>query len=402
MTRSEMGQPSSKGGSQNVSQGVGQGPVSPEQQEIIRQQMLQAQQAQRQKQMQQAQQSGIPPMTQQSMGSSQQNQMQQGMSQMQQQQGMSQMQNMQQQQNVHRPQQSGAPSPQQGRVPRPPQRGGQQPTNMQQGRGYNPQGSSGGNQIPDFPTRGNGQQNGNQPPNKTFMFIGIGVVALLIILVAAYFLMNKGSKETDESETFVEETLDWGFEETIVWEFETETVPVFEYTSEEIKELRAAGYTGNEIEFYMTQERPAQELLEEAEQEQSEYVERFIAPYYDDTSDEYRRNLRNTWLGLEERRDVSDFSTISFTYSETKNLDFEKVPIYGDQIFLKVYLDDVTHDKYFFMSCMPDRYLQLGDSGNIVVQYNYIYPTYIDSEGITQEDTSRMFITSASEVIVAD
>lgn len=48
------------------------------------------------------------------------------------------------------------------------------------------------------------------------------------------------------------------------------------------------------------------------------------------------------------------------------NADYDKVPAHGQNLFLKVHLNS---SYYVFMECPLLRYMQLPDSGNIVVQY---------------------------------
>lgn len=289
-------------------------------------------------------------------------------------------------------------------TPRPKPREGSQPSKLSQTSDYQPsreRGNSGGQERPVRSGKPSPTPQQNKSSGLNIKQIGLIVGAVLIVGVIAFVVFGMKGKDGEQEQEVVEQI-------PIVEEVPLETpiveapIIAFMYTEEEVKSLRAAGYTGDEIEAYQYMEKDVQELLDEAAKEQQEYVDMFVKPLLDETSDAYKKNLRDTWLGLEERTDIADFSDYLFVNSETKNLDFEKVPVRGNQIFLKIYLDDVNHDDYFFMSCDPKRYAQLGDSGNIVITYQYIHPHYFDENNIQQEDTSRMLILDAYEVTVTN
>ena len=327
-------------------------------------------------------------------------------------------------------------------APRPNPRPGTQPSRMNQTSDYQP--TSGGREgaparqrpagaPPNKPRPANGTQPQGRPirsgkpeqtpkPTKSSggglgfkqiaLIGGVAIIAIIAIIIVMSIIgkKDKGDVATTEGDVTVQQV---GIDDTLVQQVDPNStttdyvepepfVILFQYLPEEVKQLRAAGYTGDEIEAYQIMEKDVQELLDEAAKEQQEYVDKFLAPLYDTTSDAYKENLRNTWLGLDERSDVPEFVDYMFVNSKTQNLDFEKVPVRGNQIYLKVYLDDVEHNDYFFMNCDPRRFMELGDSGNIVVTYQYIHPTIVDENGIKQEDQTRMFIIDAYEVTVTD
>lgn len=148
-------------------------------------------------------------------------------------------------------------------------------------------------------------------------------------------------------------------------EFETEP---FEYTYDEIVELRRAGYTGDEIENYELQMFDAQDLIKQAEDERQAIYESEIAPYYDEASDEVKALYANSWCGQEELEVVGTVDDYKYMTS-TINVDYEKIPATGYQCFIKVYIHE---DKPAFMTVTPDRYLSLNQTGNIVLQVDYI------------------------------
>ena len=108
------------------------------------------------------------------------------------------------------------------------------------------------------------------------------------------------------------------------------------------------------------------ELVAASRQEQEEARATLSNP----ESPEYQALLNNTWLGQQAlaipqyEEGVSEGIIYYDTY--TLNADYEKVPAHGHNLLLKVYLEDGS---YAFMECPLLRYMQLPDSGNIVVSY---------------------------------
>lgn len=150
-------------------------------------------------------------------------------------------------------------------------------------------------------------------------------------------------------------------------DFLNQFTPVFSYTDEEKRSLRSWGYTGDEIEAAQLAETPAQNLINQAKKDQEEVRAALSNP----ESPEYLALLNQTWLG-EQTKQAPAFKVNETQYSNetiTLNADYEKVPVHGTNLFLKVTLEDGTHH---FMECSPFRYGDLPDSGNIVVTYDLI------------------------------
>lgn len=150
------------------------------------------------------------------------------------------------------------------------------------------------------------------------------------------------------------------------WDQFEEPGTTFSYTDEEKQQLRAWGYTGDEIEEHESNETSVDELVAASRQEQEEARATLSNP----ESPEYQALLNNTWLGQQAltipqyEEGVSEGIIYYDTY--TLNADYEKVPAHGHNLLLKVYLEDGS---YAFMECPLLRYMQLPDSGNIVVSY---------------------------------
>lgn len=257
--------------------------------------------------------------------------------------------------------------------------------------------------------------------NPKMLIIGGGCVLLIVIAIIVAFAKPKKEPEVVAEQPVVETpvqepvTMGW-WESDPNWsgfldeygnpimndpngdfEFEMED-GAFEYTEEQLMALREAGFTGREIEKYEAEEADADLLIKEAVQAQRDWAKKIN----DSILDKTWSGFTETWLGLDERIDVTDFNEYIMVHQETKNLDYEKIPVRGNQIFIKVYLDDLYHEDYFFMQVEPNEYSALNSEGNILVTYNYIHPTIIDADGFEVEDESRMFIVDAYQVTITN
>lgn len=142
----------------------------------------------------------------------------------------------------------------------------------------------------------------------------------------------------------------------------------FAYSDSEVELLRLNGYTGYEIEEYAALGYPADSLVEEAEAERESLLAEEYADLLDSASPEYQELRNKTWLGQKEF--PIDEGTEPLTkYTQNMNLDYEKVTASGYQLWLKLY---VKEDLAVFMTVSPDRWNSLADSGNIVVQLEYV------------------------------
>ena len=89
----------------------------------------------------------------------------------------------------------------------------------------------------------------------------------------------------------------------------------------------------------------------------------------DTASPEYQELLNKTWLGgAPLNLDAVDPNVIYNNTSRKMNVDYEKCGAQGSQLFLKLYLDDGTAA---FMTVTPNRWKELNDSGNIVVEVTW-------------------------------
>ena len=182
-------------------------------------------------------------------------------------------------------------------------------------------------------------------------------------------------------------------------ELEIENV-AFSYTDDEKSMLRARGYTAEDIEEGERLETDAKELIDKADQERKEYLDKTMKPLFDTASPEYKRNAATTWLGLKDNMDGIKKIKKSIPYTEyeaIKNFDYERIPIRGHQPFIKIYIDGTKHKDWIFMSVSPQRYNELKARGNIIVRFNYIVETKIKKDGTVKENKKNFFITKIEE-----
>lgn len=198
---------------------------------------------------------------------------------------------------------------------------------------------------------------GGSPGGMTVILIVVGIIIVLVIGVFGVMKIAPAVMSPTEEET----------------EF---TEPPFEYLDIEIEQLRDNGYTGDEIEQFEFESIPADVLIEEAEEKRKAIYESEVAPYWDNTSDEYKQLEELTWVGGEEfsfnPSDVDNWER----KGATLNLDYKKVPLHGYQCFLRIEMRKADPEKgrkagYCFMFVDPVRYAELPEEGNINVQVNY-------------------------------
>ena len=253
-----------------------------------------------------------------------------------------------------------------------------------------------------------GEENEKKKKNgKTAVMVTVIAVFFVGLILIIFMLMSKGGggglsaftgDEQVEDSEILEEPLYVYPETTIVisrgQEIEVPVdqttgepiMPEWKYTESEVAALREVGYTGTEIEDFQYAEIEPKILIEDAEAKAEAWTKKHIAPYFDMASDEWKSLLNTTWYGLPEVEEWDKEGNYS-NYSYTLNADYEKVPAYGYQLFIKVFLNDAG--EYAFLQTTPQRYLELDDSGNIVVEITY-----------TKSEDGKKFITNIKETRV--
>lgn len=236
--------------------------------------------------------------------------------------------------------------------------------------------------------------------NIKFVLIVGGICLVVVILIA---MMAAGSKKNKVEEPPAEEIpIDFNpiiKEEPVV----EEPTVMANYTAEQMNTLRSIGITSDELDAYMQNNVPYEYIYNTMMEQYWGWHLMNELPTYDMTSDEYKAIIDQTWMALPERHDLEEWTAeyTAYSYDVEANLDYEKVTPYGNQLFLKIYLDDNTHDSWFFLNIKPEEWNQLGPKGNVVV--NYTYQThYKPFENIfdAEEDTENIFITSATLNII--
>lgn len=237
-------------------------------------------------------------------------------------------------------------------------------------------------------------------PKTILIAVGLGIAVIVVMLIFSQ-LNNAANEENNPSQSVDEfgNPIDPNNPDGDLVFIEPNETP-FMYEFDQVEALRAAGYTGPEIEENEKNEVPYEDLIKQAEDARQAWIDEAVAPLYDTASDEYKQSVSGTWLGLPVREDLADFETTGSYYEETKNLDYEKVEPRGHQLYIKIYLSDDNHDDYFFLNVEPSDYLKLKDSGNVVVTYRYVAAvTYNDEAGVFEENTDQNFIVSATLMI---
>lgn len=200
---------------------------------------------------------------------------------------------------------------------------------------------------------------------KTYLLVGVIGVIVFLLLAVVFVVMVSGNSKKKEQETVVDPQTGYILDD----EGNVIEIPKFEYTSDEIESLRVAGYTGAEIEEFQEKEISASEKVKESEKKRKEKFDKEIAPYLDSTTEEFNWLKNQTWVGqqpLEYSKDSSQYTT----HSVKQNFDYEKIPPYGNQLWIK--LISVNTGNVLFMSTDPKSYNRLKDSGNIVIDMTYI------------------------------
>lgn len=244
-----------------------------------------------------------------------------------------------------------------------------------------------------------GDSDGNSGGKKVFklnpkLVLGIGGI---VVLTAVVFMIFSGPRTQQQAEETTTEFIDPFDNPGVVWD---EPDGTLFYSQEDVIALREAGYTGWEIEQYGIEQRSADELIEEAKVLRDAWVQEAVAPLYDMSSDAYKEMVSQTWLSLRKRADVNEWEDIAGYYQVRANLDYEKVDVYGNQLFVKIYLSDNNHDDFFFVFVTPEDYNKLKDSGNVIVNYTYVTRYLHPDEYTSVEDTRNIFIISASLEII--
>lgn len=230
------------------------------------------------------------------------------------------------------------------------------------------------------------------PKNDKIKYIALAGVAILVVLVLLGIILMKGMNKNEETaevtadDTYVEDdnpaaallnsdpavTGEYTEDSSSTTDMQ-DTSSTAEYSNTEDIELRKRGYTADEIEFSREHGISYEDMIAQADADIENQQRQVLASLSDEGSEAYQTLLNMTWL---QGADLSitdatydEFGNLS-VYEETKtmNIDYTKVPAKGTQLFLKCNLLDYG---VAFMTVAPDRWLQLADSGNILVNVTF-------------------------------
>lgn len=249
------------------------------------------------------------------------------------------------------------------------------------------------------------EDNEEQEKSKLNIKFILGLAGGCIVVILIIFMMVSGSHKNKEPEPdlSMEDEVPIDFTPVVDDPIIEDPIIMTNYTSDEMNNLRAIGITSDELTRYMENNVPYDYVYNTLMEQYWGWHLMNELPTYDMTSDSYKAVIDQTWMSLPERHDLAEWTTdyIAYSYDVEANLDYEKVTPYGNQLFLKIYLDDNTHDSWFFLNIRPEEWNMLGPRGNVVVNYTYQthykpYENIFDAE----EDTDNIFITSATLNII--
>lgn len=246
------------------------------------------------------------------------------------------------------------------------------------------------------------EEYGTEKKSSIGKIVIAAIVVLGLIVVGLIFFLGRSNKEEEEvvEEPVVGEVmLPEPVEEVVI----EESIFATTYDMEQVQNLLAAGAT--------------QEQVNEWQANGVEYnyvyftmLDRYYGwqlsntlPTYDIASDAYKDVIGQTWMSLPKRNDIIEWTEdmLAYEHQVKQNLDYEKVEPYGNQLFLKVYLDANTHDSWFFLNITPNEWNLLDDTGNVVV--DYVYQTHwlpFENQLDAVEDEQNIFIVSATLDII--
>jgi len=201
---------------------------------------------------------------------------------------------------------------------------------------------------------------------KTGLYLIAIAIAVVVVGVVIATLVPKNKAETDIAEP----------EPTTSQVVET----VFEYLPDEMLKLHAYGYTTEEILAAEEIQKPADVLVEEAKVKIAEIQSELTSGTGGSLVDPALAGIVSAILSNQGLDKIQPLANSGDWTSEVRkeNIDYVKLPTYGSQLFIKL---DITGFNDVLMSVEPERWVELKQSGNIVVEY--IVTFYNGNEIIT-------------------
>ena len=155
--------------------------------------------------------------------------------------------------------------------------------------------------------------------------------------------------------------------------------------------LRQLGYTGDEIDFALSNGFDVEGLIKEVEKLYDEEADAALKRMSDSASEEFRYVIDNTYFSQEgyEFVDITELPFGEADYyhgSYVVNADYVKCPTYGAQLQLKC---KVSSDLDIFHVVTPERFASLPESGNIVLEVFYtVFGSSIYVTDVVETDKS--------------
>lgn len=178
--------------------------------------------------------------------------------------------------------------------------------------------------------------------------IGIGIVVVILLLTLPSIF-----KQTEEE-----------------WEEFVPTVPEeFTYNEVELASLQALGIPAIDIENMRLQEVAATRVAAAWSERQVEKAIAEAEELYIAESEFLQELMAQTWLRFPIQEVSYDSTWSGMDTTVRMNADYSKIRSSGNQCFVEVELKDGLIG---FLMMHPDRFSQLPDSGNMLVQYQMV------------------------------
>lgn len=155
--------------------------------------------------------------------------------------------------------------------------------------------------------------------------------------------------------------------------------------------LKKLGYTGDEIQAAVDNGLDLNTLVEEGERLQNEGAEEALKRMSNSASKEFKELVNNSIYcmpkGTFTESPYGAETSVNLSDSYIVNADYDKLPTYGLQLFLKC---KIANNTYLFVPVTPSRWETLPESGNIVLQVDYTLYGTTESTGV--------YVTNVTEV----
>ena len=221
-----------------------------------------------------------------------------------------------------------------------------------------------------------------QPKKKASAVPAIIFIVILIIIVAGGILVLRKLKANKaEQEALIQASIDASIEaeeeSRLLAELdkqqETQPTKVEEpeitdtYSDEDVKLLRELGFTQKEIQSYYDKGYSAEEIKTQLEAEIKNRYKGLQMEAIETPENLYKWTQFGQW----DVRDNLQLDQSSSQKSYSQNVRFEKIPAYGLQLKLKLYLNPDNDKEWIDVTVDPAMYNALKNTGSVTIKYNY-------------------------------